>query len=59
MRSPSSYQVRGQIHGEGGAARLSDYMSVISGGRASGSVSINDARRPITANYVDRLLGEY
>lgn len=59
MTRPSSYQVRGQIYGDTGVGEIGGYMNNVSGGNVTGSVRINDARRPITQNYVDRLMGEY
>lgn len=59
MNPPSSYQVRGQLYEDNSIPRLSSYMSTVSGGNVAGSVRINDGRRAITQNYIDRLMGEY
>ena len=59
MNKGSSYQVRGEINSGGGLSTLNNYMSSLGGGGGGGSVRINDARRPITQNYLDRLSGEY
>ena len=56
---PTSYAVHGQIPSSGGINNFSPYMQGMTGGNAGGSIRINDGRRPITSNYVDRLLGEY
>lgn len=58
INKPNSYQIRGQINTADGIANYSSYFSQLSG-NGRGVVTINDRRRPITSNYVDRLLGEY
>jgi hypothetical protein len=56
MRPPNSYQIRGQISSESGMGQINSFMHRLSGNGIGGSVRINDTRRPITQNYVDRLL---
>lgn len=55
----NSYQIRGETSNGSGLATFSSYFNQLSGGNGRGVISINDQRRPITRNYVDRLLGEY
>lgn len=59
LNAQTGYKVRGQLSNPTGISALSSYMGALSGGNAQGSIRINDARRPITSNYVDRMLGEY
>jgi hypothetical protein len=49
----NAYSMRGEITNLSGISMMSDYMRS-TGSR--GSVTINDNRRPITANYIDRLM---
>ena len=35
---------------------ISNVANYLKSGGASGSVMINDTRRPITANYIDRMM---
>ena len=56
---PNSYQLRGEVSSGSGLASFSSYFNQLTGGNGRGVISINDQRRPITRNYVDRLLGEY
>lgn len=58
MQRPNPYQVRGEVLSETGLSSMSTYMSLLAG-RGGGSITIHDDRRPITANYMDRMLGEY
>jgi hypothetical protein len=57
MEGQNSYQIRGQINSTRGIAQVQSYYETLTGGRSTGSIKINDARRPITANYLDRLMG--
>lgn len=59
MTAPSSYQVRGTLPNGIGLGGAMQYLQGMTGGAASGSVRINDTRRPITSSYADRLMGEY
>jgi hypothetical protein len=59
MNPQNGYKIRGQIHNPGGISSFNNYMSTMTGGGVRGSIRVNDSRRPITANYVDRMLGEY
>ena len=59
MTRPSSYQVRATLPNMYGMPSALSYIQGMTGGGASGSVRINDTRRPITRSYVDRLSGEY
>jgi hypothetical protein len=56
---PNSYQIRGEVGSGAGLATFSSYFNQLTGGNGRGVITINDQRRPITRNYVDRLLGEY
>jgi hypothetical protein len=56
---PNSYQIRGEVGTGSGLASFSSYFNQLTGGTGRGVITINDQRRPITRNYVDRLLGEY
>jgi hypothetical protein len=49
----NAYSMRGEIVNMMGISNVANYLK--SGG-ASGSVMINDTRRPITANYIDRMM---
>ena len=59
MNRPNHYQIRGQIPTSRGIDGIQSFMSGLPGGGGRGSVTINDTLRPITSNYMDRLLGEY
>lgn len=59
LNKPSSYQLRGRMTSLGNANMLNDYMSSVSGGTVRGGIRIEDARRPITSSYLDRLTGTY
>lgn len=56
---PNSYQIRGEVSSNAGLSGFSSYFSQLTNGAGRGNLTINDQRRPITTNYVDRLLGEY
>ena len=56
---PNSYQIRGEVSSGSGLATFGSYFNQLTGGNGRGVITINDQRRPITRNYVDRLLGEY
>jgi len=59
MGAQNAYQIRGEI---GSPTGMRSFVSAMNGGgglQAQGSVRVNDARRPITSNYIDRLMGEY
>jgi hypothetical protein len=55
----SSYSIAGTIPSATGMSNLNNYMSTLNSGGIGGSIRINDNRRPITQNYLDRLAGEY
>ena len=55
---PNSYQIRGEVSSGSGLATFGSYFNQLSGGSGRGQITINDQRRPITRNYVDRLMGE-
>jgi len=59
MQRPGAYSIRGNVQHYAGLAEASNMIGQFTGGNAAGSIRINDSRRPITQNYVDRLLGEY
>lgn len=59
MQRPSAYSITGQVQNYAGVREAVQMVSTFTGGNVLGSVRINDMRRPITQNYVDRLLGEY
>lgn len=59
VSKPNSYQLRGQIGSAAGISEASNYFQQVSGGAGMGSVRITDDRRPITSNYLDKLLGNY
>lgn len=52
---PNSYAMRGEIVNHGS---ISDTMSIMSSFGASGSIIINDHRRPMSKHYMDRMFGE-
>lgn len=56
--APNSYQVRGQIPSTGGAGMAANYLGTLPGG-TRGSIMVNDQRRAITPNFLDRASGEY
>jgi hypothetical protein len=56
---PNSYQIRGEVSSGMGLTSFGSYFNQLTGGNGRGVITINDQRRPITSNYVDRLLGEY
>lgn len=51
----NAYQIRGQVRNPSGMREVSDFMNGIGG---SASIRINDTRRPLTPNYIDRITGE-
>lgn len=55
LARPNAYQIQGEVAHSGVIQPLLRWMGV-SG--VSGSLRINDARRPITPNYIDRFLEE-
>ena len=59
LPASNSYSIRGTLSNLGSAGAMGGYLSNASRGNLSGSLRINDTRRPITSNYLDRLTGEY
>ena len=55
LAKPNPYQMHGQLNGYSSLGAIGSLFSAIGG---SASVRINDTRRPITPNYIDRLMGE-
>lgn len=55
---PNSYQIRGEVSSGSGLSTFNSYFSQLTGGAGRGVLSINDQRRPITRNYIDRMIGE-
>jgi len=51
----NAYQIRGELRNPSATREVSDFMNGIGG---SASIRINDTRRPLTPNYIDRLQGE-
>lgn len=51
----SAWQISGQVPSTTGMRDLSAMISSLGG---SSAVRVNDARRPITPNFIDRILGE-
>lgn len=56
---PNSYQIQGTVPNAIGVSGSVDYLNRLGNGTMRGSVNVNDRRRPITANYLDRLNGDY
>lgn len=52
---PNSYAMRGEIVNYGS---ISDTMNIMSSFGASGSIIINDHRRPMSRHYMDRMFGD-
>lgn len=59
VNSTNSYQMSGRVNSMRQLSKVNDYLGSISSGPVGGSIRINDARQPITSNYMDRLTGEY
>lgn len=57
--SPNAYQIRGDTYDGASLNRLVNLGNSIVAGGGSGSIFINDSRRPITSAYSDRVMGEY
>lgn len=55
---PNSYQVRGRITSQSGLDNAIALLPSLNP-NASGSVMINDTRRPLSLMYVDKALGDY
>jgi hypothetical protein len=55
----NGYNIRGESGSMAGTGAVSSYLAQLTRGFGRGSIQINDMRRPITSNYVDRLTGEY
>jgi len=51
----NAYQIRGEVPSTSGVRASMDFLAGI---RGSGSIRINDTRRPLTPNYIDRLMGD-
>ena len=45
--------MRGEITNLSGIGMMQNYMNMA---KASGSITINDTRQPLTANYLDRMM---
>jgi hypothetical protein len=58
-QKPNAYQIHGETWSERGLGGFSSYFNRLTGGLGTGSITINDRRRPITPAYTNRLLGEY
>jgi hypothetical protein len=58
LNRPSSYSIRGELGSTHGIPNIRNYMSGYPGIN-TGQIKINDQRRAITQNYMDRLSGEY
>lgn len=56
---PNSYQIRGEVSSGSGLSNFGSYFNQLTSGTGRGVITINDQRRPITRNYMDRMLGEY
>ena len=56
---PNAFQLRGEVSSASGLSTFGSYFGQLTNGAGRGVVTINDQRRPITPNYVDRLMGEY
>ena len=52
-KTANAYSMRGEVTSLSGISLVQNYMNMA---RATGSVTINDTRRPITANYLDRMM---
>jgi len=59
MVEESGLSIRGAVEGLAGMTQAGSYINMMTRGNARGSVLINDTRRPITPNYLDRINGEY
>jgi hypothetical protein len=59
MVEGSGLSIRGAVQGLAGMTQAGNYINMMTRGNARGSVLINDTRRPITPNYLDRINGEY
>lgn len=57
FQKPNSFQVRGEVNGLSGMSEVRTLLNNF--GNTNGSIVVNDQRRPITAAYVNRLMGEY
>lgn len=58
INKQNAYQVRSEVTSSRGITSIMSYFNNLTNGSGRGIVTINDQRRPITPNYVDRLLGE-
>lgn len=53
VSNPNAYSMRGEITSLSGIGMMQNYLNMA---RSSGSITINDTRRPITPNYLDRMM---
>jgi hypothetical protein len=58
VERPNAYQIRGETSGYLGIQQSMQYLGGVTRGLGSGNITINDTRRPLTPNYIDRLTGE-
>jgi hypothetical protein len=58
LAAPNAYNIRGTVRSANGLPRMANYLNNL-GGNVSGSIRINDTRRPISSSYIDRAMGEY
>lgn len=56
VKKRNGFTIRGSLDSTSGVGSLQS--TIMNSGNASGSIRINDNRRPITQNYIDRLTGE-
>lgn len=58
FQQQNAYQLYGETTDAGASGEIANYMAQLTRGLGSSSVTINDRRRPITQNYMDRIAGE-
>lgn len=59
INRPSSYGIHGTVSDFNGLDHVANFINNVTGNSSSGSIRINDMRRPISRSYVDRLQGDY
>jgi hypothetical protein len=59
MSGGAGFDIRGATSSLANTETSRAFINLVTKGNARGSVVINDTRRPITPNYLDRLNGEY
>ena len=59
MSRNNGYNIRGETGNMGGIGKIGSYLSTLTRQSGRGSITVNDQRRPITSNYMDRAMGEY